>query len=118
MSPLMTKIIDVLKKTRFPSLTDEKRLQQEIFEHFISIGYKIQREVSLSPKDRVDFMIDGLVIEVKVKGSAVATLNQVERYAAISEVKELILLTTKNHGFPSQINGKPVAIVRLGSSWL
>jgi len=99
-------------------MTDEKRLQQEISEVFLRAGMEVLREFSLDAKNRVDFFVNGIAIEIKVKGTAAATLAQIERYSKFESVKELLLVTTKSHPVPARVNGKPLFVVRLGYSWL
>src|SRR3546814_1026832 len=51
------------------TLSDETLLQQEIAAELILAGVPFDREVRLSAKERVDFMLPGgVAVEVKIKG--------------------------------------------------
>lgn len=107
-----------LRKQKFLSLDNEKRLQSEILKSLQGAGFDVEPEVSLNKTDRIDFMIGEIGIEVKIKGSSVQVLKQVERYCESDRVKIIVLLTSRAHGFPSEINGKPVRLIRLCGAWL
>jgi hypothetical protein len=74
---------------------------------------QFSREVKLSAAERIDFlMADGLGIEVKVKGSLSDVTRQLHRYAQITEIKSLLLVTTKARHLeaPRSLNGKTIDI--------
>jgi len=54
------------------------------------------REYAVDRKNRFDFWFqdEGLVIEVKVKGSLSQALRQIDRYAALPQVKGILLAST------------------------
>lgn len=58
-------------------------------------GITYERERVLDPKNRADFWIDGLVIEVKVDGTLTEALQQVGRYIELPEVVGVLLASTK-----------------------
>lgn len=100
-------------------LNDEKVLQLEIYQLLAGpAGAQLEREKHLSEKNIIDFFIDGLGIEVKIKGSRKQIYRQCERYCQFQEVKALILITNVSMGFPEQINGKDCYILNLGKAWL
>lgn len=100
-------------------LTDEKVLQEEI-EKCLKEGLNqsIQREVSLTKKDIIDFIIEGLGIEVKIKGSKTAIYHQLGRYAESDRIKAILLITNKACKMPPFINGKDIYLMSLGNGWL
>lgn len=106
-----------LQGIRLPLLA-EKSLQAKIGQMLGDAGIAFEAEVRLSPHDRIDFLIENIGIEVKIKGAARDFLRQLTRYAAHQQVQSLILLTGRAVGMPSHINGKPLAIVSLGRAWL
>ncbi|MFJ3487133.1 hypothetical protein ACIPL1_27495 [Pseudomonas sp. NPDC090202] len=57
-------------------------------------GIEHQRERVLDAKNRADFWIDGLVIEVKVDGAMSEALRQVSRYINLPHVTGVILAGT------------------------
>jgi hypothetical protein len=108
-----------LRGRRF-SLGDEKRLQIELAEAFTDYGISFSREVRLDQNNIVDFMIDGLAIEIKIrtKVSAMQIYRQLERYCALPEVEALLLMTSKSMSLPDAINGKPVYVLSLSRTQL
>lgn len=113
----IAQILDALRPARFP-LSGEKPLQAAIGAQLLTHGFDARREVTLAPGDIVDFMVDGIAIEVKIKGGKRNILRQCERYAAHPSVSALVLVTNVAMGFPTTLNGKPTAVLNLGRAWL
>lgn len=90
----MRDIEAVLNRWRFTD-TDEHALQAGIDQALREAGYVPRREVILSPRDRIDFMIGHLGIEVKVAGTAATVIRQLRRYAAHPDIDSLMLVTTR-----------------------
>jgi hypothetical protein len=120
-------IVDVLNRYRLP-LSDEKALQSAIADMLALEKVPFQREVRLSEKDIVDFMVgegallqplgQACAIEVKIGGARRAIFRQVERYCAHPQVSEIVLATNMPMALPWEINGKRTAIAHLGRGWL
>lgn len=72
----------------------------------------VTREVILSPRDRIDFLVGDVGLEVKVKGQR-TPLRQLTRYAESSWLAGLLLVTTRAASPPSELAGKPVGVVSL-----
>lgn len=102
-----------LRNARF-TFTNEKELQQGIYEH-LSVAFDVQREVTLSDTDRIDFMVGNIGVEVKVDGSRANLLRQLYRYSQSSQVAGLILVTNRArfNEMPNSLNDKPLIIVNL-----
>lgn len=100
------------------TLSCEKVLQTEIGDLLTTNGVEHTREVRLSDKDCIDFMVGSVGIEVKLKGSPMDIYRQCERYCGHQEVSELILVTNRSMGFPALLKWKPTYILSLGRSWL
>ncbi len=96
----------------------EATLQAQIERAFRERGVEYKREVRLSSHDRIDFLLEGIGIEVKIKGSAKAIFRQCQRYCAYDEIQALILVTGRSMGLPESIQGKPCYYHNLGRSWL
>lgn len=74
----------------------------------------VRREVQLTLRDRIDFMVGDVGIECKIKGSNASVVSQLIRYASIDEVGSLILLTSRmQHQAPPALRDKPVFVVRV-----
>lgn len=115
---MINKLVGLLRQARF-SLERESECQREIGELLEICGVACVREHRLDSKNILDFFINGIAIEVKLKkGAAKAIYKQCERYCQFDDVKALILVTNRPMGFPPEINGKPCYVVSLGRGWL
>lgn len=110
-------IATALNKTVF-RFSDEMALQNGIEELFKKQGWKYERESILSPRNRIDFMVHGVGIEVKVDSSPNTVQRQLWRYADDSRIGALVLVTTRSSHktIPNVILDKPVLIVHLLNS--
>jgi hypothetical protein len=81
-------------------------------------GIEYGREVSLSARDRVDFMHGDIGIEVKIDSPTNSVQRQLWRYAQSDKVKSLILVTSraKHKQIPDMLLDKPVIVVHLLAS--
>lgn len=77
MSETVDTITQRIKNHAF-SFADEDELQRGLAEVMPETA---QREVRLTPRDRIDFLVDGIGIEVKLAGSISALTRQLHRYA-------------------------------------
>lgn len=95
---------------------DEYSLHEGLEQAFSAAGLDVQREVSLNPSGRIDFLVDRTGIEVKVAGSTEVVTRQLARYAP--HVDDLVLVTTKarHRDVPTVIGGKSVRTIVLRSS--
>lgn len=111
----METIIRAIERYRFMT-SSEAELQDAIESVLERERFVFDREVRLSPRDRIDFMVEGGIgIEVKVAGSLAALTRQLHRYAQHEAVKGIIVVTTtaRHCGIPRELNGKPVRLVSL-----
>lgn len=113
----MSQLLTLLGSIRAP-LEDEKATQQEIAKQLDAAGVEYKREVRLAPGDVVDFMIDGVAVEVKIKGNRAQIIRQLERYSAHDVVRQIVLLTSRSLLLPATIGGKPARSVSLSRAWL
>jgi hypothetical protein len=109
-------VVRILKSHRFSSITEDE-LQRGIAK---VLGEPWKREVRLTARDRPDLFLesDGIVIEVKIKGSFGNTVQQLDRYAALPQVKGIVLVTTRSAQalrMPYKLQDKPLAVCCLYS---
>lgn len=78
-------------------------------------GLEFKHEVALSEKDRIDFIVGTVGIEIKNRGNAPTVLRQLHRYAKDAGITALVLLTTRaaHLKIPRTMLGKPVEIILL-----
>lgn len=118
---VMHHLVEHLQQQRFNTV-QEKRTQMDVERFLTSEGISFDREKRLSDQDIPDFIIHsqvgGIVLEVKTRFARRAIYRQLERYSEHKVVDGLILLTGTSINLPSEINGKPAAVVSLGAGWL
>lgn len=107
----------LLEATRV-DLSSETRAQADIEKMLQRRGIAYEREVRLSEQDRPDFLVGNVVIEVKLGGGGMEIYRQLARYALLSEVAEILLVTNRPLRLPPLIEGKPAAVAHLGAAWL
>ncbi len=94
----------------------EDLVQTAIEKLLTDAGIAHEREVPLTRNDRIDFLVGGCGIEVKIQGSATSVQRQLQRYAKSERIVDLVLVTTKaQHGSkldPAAI-GKPLRVFTL-----
>lgn len=97
---------------------NEDELQMGLVEVFTKASLPFQREVVISPGDRIDFLLESDIgIEVKVRGSLSSLTAQLFRYAQSDKISALILVTSRTFhlNFPGQLNHKPLRVAYLSS---
>ncbi len=114
---MIEKILKVLSSNRFP-VDHEKDTQEYIAMALSKNAVFHSKEYRLDEKNIPDFFVDGIAIEVKIKGNAKRIYRQCERYCTFPEVKTLILVTNRSMGFPEQINGRNCYYVNIAKAWL
>jgi hypothetical protein len=112
-------IVGVLAAGRF-DLSAERHTQAGIAAVLeLVFPGQVVREARLSAYDRPDFLVEGVAIEVKVRGARRRSIHhQLERYAAHDQVAAVVLFTGVAIGLPPQILGKPAYVVSAGRAWL
>lgn len=108
-----TKIAELLTGYSF-NFVDEKELQEAIAQIFAGENIPFEREVAITDKDRIDFMVGPIGIEIKIAFSFSEVVRQLHRYAQHDSISELILVTMKSqHQMPDEINDKKLTTVNL-----
>lgn len=97
----------------------EKELEDQVVTRLDKLGVPFQRQVIMSKEDRFDLLVsDGIVIEIKVGGSAGELLRQVERYAQYESVTHIIVVTTRAAHrkilSAGPLHGKSVEVLHVG----
>lgn len=98
---------------------DEFALHADLDARLTRAGIEFEREVRLSPGNRIDFLFpNGVGIECKARARKRDTYRQLERYADEPRITGLILVTATPVGLPQHINGKPLFYIPLGRTSL
>lgn len=109
-----TAIAANLEQYKF-SFANEWDLHNGVAQVLASLGLDFQKEVVLAPKNRIDFLVGKVGIEIKVDMSLAGVTRQLWRYADSEKIESLILVTTRHahRGLPLEMKGKPIFIVYL-----
>lgn len=115
---LTARIARVIEGTRV-NITNERLAHDAIAAALARDGLDVRREVVLTDKERIDIMVEGVGIEVKVQHSKREIFAQLTRYAKLEAVTALVLATGR--AWPAsmrEIEGKPFRSVSLSRGWL
>ncbi len=109
----LDQVVTVIRGHRFRHATEDE-LQEGLAEALAGAGYRVEREARLTPRDRIDLLVDTIGVEVKVAGVPRDVERQLSRYAASERITALVLVTNRaRHRPPDEINGKPVVVASL-----
>lgn len=73
--------------------TSEDRFQADVAALLAAAGIAHEREVILSPRDRIDFLAGVVGIECKIEGTVGDVARQLLRYAQHERIQALVLVT-------------------------
>lgn len=114
-------MIDAIRKALTgmrPTGRTENSLQRAVAARLSSAKIEASRETPLrGVRCRPDFMVGGIVVELKVKGGLGAVTSQLHRYAEHEDVEAVILVTTllRHTDQPDEMCGKPVRCIYIGN---
>lgn len=114
----MEELLGVLKTLRVHMVKEEFIIHERIKSLLEEQGISFRHEVSLGKGSRIDFIVDGIGIEVKKgKPNRSSVLNQLSRYSESDEIDGLILVIERSMDIPEQLNGKECRVVALNKLW-
>lgn len=116
---IANQIISALKGIRVNPIKEEYTLQEHVAKTLHNADISYCKEYRLAPRKRIDFFIEpGIGIEVKKgKPNKRRTIKQLEKYAAIEEIKLLILVVERNLTIPENINGVKCLSYGINRNW-
>lgn len=115
---VMRRIECALSSIRVPAVPGEYDIHDMIAMALSSDDIDYRHEAPLAPRCRIDFLAEGVGIEVKKgKPARAAVLRQVTRYLESEQVEALILVSEKEIRLPAQIDGKMVKTLSLSRFW-
>ena len=95
-------------------LGSERLMQDDVERAFKQDEIEYEREKVLGPGDRVDFLVGGIALELKIKGRPAQIVKQIERYATHDAVDSIVLLTNvPMPRIPRLHQAKPCYVVSL-----
>lgn len=112
-------VLRILRNIRVGITFDEYELQHLIAELLEKSNIHFKKEYKLAARNRIDFLVEGGIgIEVKKgKPNRAQVSRQLERYAAFSEVKAVILVVERSVNISSDVNGKKCILFGLNRLW-
>ena len=107
-----------LETLRVPLTHSEYELHELIAAALLDGGFVVRHEARLAPRCRVDFLVDGVGVEVKRgKPDKRRLAEQCRRYLSQDALEALILVVDTHVDLPGELCGKPVAVVALNRLW-
>ena len=118
MSDRAREIVEALHRFRF-SATNEQELQRALWQVFARYPDS-RREVILDARNRIDFLVGEVGIEVKVDGSLTDLVRQLIRYAKFEQITSIVVVSTRarHRDVPRHVGGKPVHLAYLADGAL
>lgn len=114
----LNRLTRALSGLRIPFTDSEYQLHDCIAAALTSGGFVVQHEVSLGPRCRIDFLVDGVGIEVKRgKPQKAALIRQCGRYIASGRLEALILVLDTSINLPGEMDGVPLITFGLNRLW-
>ena len=111
-------ILSALSALRIPPGTSELEMHARIAAGLEAAGIACSHEAKLAPRCRIDFLADGIGIEVKCgRPSRRALLRQLGRYASCEDVRALILVVERSANLPARVCGKPCYCLSMNRLW-
>lgn len=117
---LLTQIAASLAAIRVVTADNpETALHAEIASALTRNGHHWEHEVSLAPRNRIDFVVERVIgIEVKTGLPTRATvLPQLRRYAMTRKLNGIILVAERRISVPEDLHGVSVRSTGLLSNW-
>ena len=112
------KLTRALSGLRIPLIVNEYQLHEHIAAALCDGGFVIQHEAKLAPRCRIDFLADGIGIEVKRgKPQKSALIKQCGRYLENEQLEALILVLDASVSLPGEMHGKPLITFGLNKLW-
>lgn len=114
----LEKILSAIREIRAPFAQSELELHQQIATAFSNAGISFQHEVMIAPRSRIDFLAEGVGIEIKrSRPNTRALMAQATRYLASPKVEALLIIAERDPGMPKTMLGKQVVTISLSSLW-
>ena len=118
LSEKLSALRHALERLRIPVTDSEYQLHDLIAAALHDGGFVVRHEARLAPRCRVDFLCEGVGIEVKRgRPDRWRLAEQCRRYLAQDALEALILVVDTQVALPDALCGKPVIVVALNRLW-
>ena len=114
----LNRLTRTLSTLRISFADSEYQLHDQIAAALTGGGFVVQHEAVLAPRCRIDFLVDGIGIEVKRgKPQKAALMKQCSRYLESEKLEALILVLDTSASMPGELGGKPLITFGLNRLW-
>ena len=114
----MDRICSALSTVRVPAQPEEYDIHTAVAEALAAAGLEYVHEYKLGPRNRIDFLVGRVGIEVKKGRPATSGLTrQLQRYLESNVLDGAIVVTQRALPLPATIHGKPVILITLNRLW-
>ncbi len=111
-------VIAAIREIRAPVVTRETDLHALVAGAFEQANIPYAHEVMIAPRCRIDFLAQGIGIEIKrSRPNLRVLLSQATRYLASPRVEALLIVCERDPGMPDTLLGKPCRLVSLSALW-
>jgi hypothetical protein len=113
-------LVTLLRRHRF-LFASESELQAGIADVLRAAGIPFGREVKIGERDRIDFLVGSVGVEVKINGSPENLIRQLHRYAQSPAISELLVVSSRcklTGGLPETLSEKPIVALSLAEDFL
>ncbi len=112
------RVMRALETVRCGALCSEDELHTLVAEAFAHAGLHAQHEARLGQHCRIDFLVEGVGVEIKKNRPVPSALRaQIARYAACEQVLEIVIVAPRAVNMPKTIAGKRVTMIGLERLW-
>ncbi len=112
------RVVEALRTVRCGAACSEEALHALAAQALADAGLCARHEARLAPRCRIDFLVDGVGVEIKKNRPAPGALRaQLARYAACAQIEELVVVAPRAVGLPKSIGGKRVTMMGLERLW-
>ena len=115
---MLLTVLDALKELRSPFALYETDIHAMVGKRLADAGLAYRHEARIGPGCRIDYLVNGVGIEIKKgKPDARTLTRQLMRYAACEDIQSLIVLSQRTVALPQSVCGKPVKVLVLNQLW-
>ncbi len=112
------RVRQAVESLRAPVVLAEYDLHLEVSRALSGHGISFSHEAALAPRCRIDFLAEGVGVEIKRgRPNRTSLLRQLRRYAASPQVDSLLVVCERGLPLPEALGGKPCACVSLQRLW-
>ena len=117
-SEKLNRLMRTLSVLRISAVESEYELHEQIAAALQGGGFVVMHEENIAPRCRIDFLVDGVGIEVK-RGKVQRTklMEQCRRYLSSERVEALIVVLDTSVNLPAMMDGKAVRVFGLNRLW-